>query len=169
MINKTLYLTVGLPRSGKSTWAMKNPMKAPVVNPDSIRLALHGEKYIQQAEGFVWAIAHKMVESLFIAGHNAVVLDATNTTRKARDAWRGCDTCVKWVRRYVMFGASRETCIVRAMQGEREDLVPVITRMFEQYNPIEDDELMEGESWFFGSVEGGLLKPTVQSSQNKMN
>lgn len=44
---KKLILTIGLPRSGKSTWAKQQG--CPVVNPDSIRLALHGKAYIQEA------------------------------------------------------------------------------------------------------------------------
>jgi len=37
---KILILTVGLPRSGKSTWAAKKGF--PIVSPDAIRLAMHG-------------------------------------------------------------------------------------------------------------------------------
>ena len=76
MKNKTLILTVGLPRSGKSTWAMQQGY--PVVNPDSIRLALHGHRFREESEEHVWAIAKTMVNSLFIAGHDKVIVDATN-------------------------------------------------------------------------------------------
>ena len=79
----TLTLTVGLPQSGKSTWAMQQGV--PVVNPDSIRLAIHGQPFIGDAEPFVWATARTMVNAMFIAGHQHVILDATNTTRKRRD------------------------------------------------------------------------------------
>ena len=82
---KKLILTVGLPRSGKTTWAKK--MNFPIVNPDSIRLALHGNQFITEAEPMVWEIAKYMVKSLFLAGHNTVILDATNTTVKKRKEW----------------------------------------------------------------------------------
>ena len=51
---KTLILTVGLPRSGKSTWALQQGH--PVVNRDGIRKALHGEVYLQPAEDMVTTI-----------------------------------------------------------------------------------------------------------------
>ncbi|GAF94425.1 unnamed protein product, partial [marine sediment metagenome] len=67
MTNKKLILTVGLPRSGKTTWARKQGI--PMVNPDSIRLALHGKAFIEEAEPMIWTIAKYMVRALFIAGH----------------------------------------------------------------------------------------------------
>ena len=86
VIRKTLIAMVGLPRSGKSTWAKK--AGHPIVSPDAIRLALHGQRFISEAEPFVWAIAKAMVRALFLAGHSAVILDATNNTRKRRDEWK---------------------------------------------------------------------------------
>lgn len=67
-----LLVTVGLPRSGKSTWAKQQG--APVVNPDAIRLALHGQAFLQEAEPLVWVMAKYMVEALFLAGHSTVIL-----------------------------------------------------------------------------------------------
>jgi predicted kinase len=76
-MTKTLIMTVGLPRSGKSTWAIAQGH--PVVCPDAIRLALHGQPFIATAEPVVWATAKLMVASLFEAGHGVVILDATNS------------------------------------------------------------------------------------------
>ena len=135
--NNVLVLTVGLPRAGKSTWAKQRNI--PMVNPDSIRLALHGYAYIKEAEGFVWAIAHKMVEALFIAGHSTVILDATNTTVKARQQWRSN----MWVREFVVFNTSASVCKQRALAIHRTDLLPVIDRMAEQYEPVTEEELEE--------------------------
>lgn len=83
---RILIVTVGLPRSGKSTWAKRQTF--PVVNPDAIRLALHGQRFYGPAEPFVWATAKLMVRSLFGAAHRKVIVDATNCTRKRRDEWR---------------------------------------------------------------------------------
>jgi len=46
---------------------------------------MYSEPFIKEAEKIVWTIVHYMVKALFIAGHNKVILDATNTTRKCRD------------------------------------------------------------------------------------
>lgn len=58
---KEIELMVGLPRSGKSTYAMNQGV--PVVNPDSVRLALHGQPYIAEAEGMVWAVVFLMAKA----------------------------------------------------------------------------------------------------------
>lgn len=120
-----LILTVGLPRSGKSTWARKSG--CPVVNPDSIRLALHGHVFLKKAEPHVWAIAHTMVEALLLTGHDAVILDATNISPHRRAEWQS----PLWTCKYVCFPTSKEECIRRALDPDdfRDDLVPIIERM----------------------------------------
>jgi predicted kinase len=132
--HKTLIMTVGLPRSGKSTWARNNNF--PMVNPDSIRLAVHGQDFVKDAEKMIWTMAHYMVKALFIAGHDKVILDATNTTFTQRESWRS----PLWTRTYEIFSASPSTCIDRAKKDQREDLVPIIKHMAEQFEPVEDDE-----------------------------
>lgn len=124
-----LILTVGLPRSGKSTWAIREGY--PVVNPDSIRLALHGQVYIQSAEDMVWTMAKYMTKSLFLAGHHTVIVDATNMTEKRRGAW--VDDA--WTLQFAYFDTSEETCIERAKSTGREDLIPVIKRMAAEFEP----------------------------------
>lgn len=136
---KTLILTVGLPQSGKSTWARQQGH--PIVNPDSIRLSLHGQPFIGLAEPFVWAVAKCMVRSLFEAGHETVILDATNTTRKRRDEWKSSS----WQREFQEFDAVSPLCIERARKTARDEehatgLIGAIERMAEAFEPVEDDE-----------------------------
>ena len=125
---KKLILTVGLPRSGKSTWAMRKGH--PIVNPDSIRLALHGQVYIPSMEPYVWAIAHTMVEALFLAGHDTAIVDATNGSAKRREAWESDN----WKCFYQKFQTGKDECIERAKASNREDLIPVIERMAETFD-----------------------------------
>lgn len=135
---KKLILTVGLPRSGKSTWAKEQGY--PIVNPDSIRLTLHGYDYIQEAEPMVWTIAKYMVNSLFIAGHKIVIVDATNITKKRRDFWKTNIMCIdKWDIEYKLFNTSVEECAKRARDSGREDLLPVIEAM-DQHKDFEGIE-----------------------------
>ncbi len=130
----TLICTVGLPRSGKSTWARTTPH--PIVNPDSIRLALHGQPYYAGAEGIVWAVAKLMVQALFGAGHETVILDATNTTRGRRDTWRS----KSWRTLFKTVSTDEETCVARAERQDRPDLVEVIHRMASDFDPLGEDE-----------------------------
>lgn len=131
MMPPTLILCVGLPRSGKSTWARASGY--PVVNPDSIRLALHGQVFQQEAEPMVWAMAKYMVRALFLAGHEVVVLDATNVTKKRRDEW----VTPRWVAKYKVFTTKASECMYRALDDQRSDLLPIIERMAAEFEPLD--------------------------------
>jgi predicted kinase len=123
----TLILTIGLPRSGKTTWARSSG--EPMVNPDSIRIALHGRRFWEPAELFVWATAYTMVEALFRAGHGRVIVDACNVTLKRRDPWMRKYECD-----FRVFLTRPEVCIERAVDAGDTEIVPVIERMAEEWD-----------------------------------
>ena len=123
MNNKILICTVGLPLSGKSTWAKKQVK--PIVNPDSIRLAFYHERFNRDGEPWVWAMAPVFIESLFLAGHSHVILDATNTTESRREKWKSD----KWETYWKVIDTSREVCILRARDIMDDVIIPVIDRM----------------------------------------
>ena len=135
---RKLIMLGGLPRSGKSTHALalSAEARAPIVNPDSIRIALHGEDYNQRAEPYVWAIARTMVHALFIAGHEIVILDAVNNTRKRRDEWKRYDDLYE--RYFIHVDTSVSECIRRAKGNPK--LTPIIERMHSQHEPATMDE-----------------------------
>lgn len=120
---RTLILLVGLPRSGKSTWARQQSF--PIVSPDEIRLALHGQVFVAEAEPFVWSIAQVMVKALFGAGHPIVILDATNISEERQKVWKDR----QWECRFKLFKANAATCKERAILDGRSDLLPIIDRM----------------------------------------
>ena len=120
---KELILTVGFPYSGKSTWA-KN-QGCPIVNPDSIRIALHGQRFFSDAEPLVWAIAKMMVKSLFLAGHKKVILDSTNISIKRRKEWKSENYHLS----IALFVWDSKTCINRARENNDEDIIPIIEKM----------------------------------------
>ena len=132
MTLKKLICTVGLPRSGKTTWARQQGV--PVVNPDSIRLAVHGQRFITEAEPYVWAIAKTMVSALFMAGHDTVILDATNTTASRRKEW----ISKKWITEFKHIQTPKEICIERAITENDEYIVPVIERMAAAFEEIKE-------------------------------
>ena len=127
MSENLLVMTVGLPRSGKSTWAKADG--APIVNPDSIRLAFHGERFIPSAEPMVWAMAKYMVAALFLAGHRRVILDATNTTMKRRNEWKD----KRWARQFLLVNTPKEICIERAIYEGDMNIIPIIEKMADQF------------------------------------
>ena len=135
MKTKIVYLTVGLPRSGKSTWAKEQGV--PIVNRDSIRLALHGQAYLSNAESMVTAIEDYMFKSLLLAGHDIIIIDATHLKEKYKKRWEYLLKDMyadpeQWVIREVHFHTSKEECIQRAKADGREDLIPIIERMDEE-------------------------------------
>ncbi|MGA9768175.1 MAG: AAA family ATPase [Blastocatellia bacterium] len=130
-----LVCTVGLPRSGKSTWAKSQAY--PIVNPDSIRLAIHGQRFIGIAEPFVWATAKAMVRALFLAGHQIVILDVTGNTRKRREEWLSKD----WATYFKVIDTSAEICFERAVAESDSEIIPQIERMAAQHEPLAEDEL----------------------------
>lgn len=136
---KTLILTVGLPHSGKSEWAKKQGI--PIVEPDAIRLALHGEPFIALAEPFVWATAKVMIGALFLAGHDEVILCATNATRKRREDWVSDD----WTRKFMSFADGPEACRKRIFDAGYDDmkcdgLIAAVERMHAVFEPVESSE-----------------------------
>lgn len=148
-----LFMTVGFPRSGKSSWALSQGV--PIVNPDAVRLAIHGQAYIQFAEKFVWSTAYYMVRALFLAGHHEVILDACNNTEKRRDEWISRDGL--WLRNFVVFDATAEECRTRLQNQDMDRnldkaaLLAAIDRMAEAHEPARTSESREGE--FGGLVE----------------
>lgn len=140
MEGNELICTVGLPHSGKSTWARSTGL--PIINPDAIRLAIHGQAFFQQAEPLVWALAQIQVRSSFLAGHKRVIVDATNIDKSRRAMWVSKDWATSWVE----FHTGPGVCIERAIMNNRPDLVPIIERMATAYEPI-DSSGHNVETW----------------------
>lgn len=134
MDTKDLILTVGLPQSGKTTFAVS--LGCPIVCPDAIRYGLHGNRFIAVAEPYVWAIAHTMVNALFLAGHDRVILDACNNTKKRRDEWASSN----YTTYFYPIDTPKEVCIDRAKQLNDEVIIPIIEKMAAEYEPLSLDE-----------------------------
>lgn len=117
---KSLVITVGLPRSGKTTWAKEQGY--PIVNPDAVRLALHGKRFLQDAEDMVWSMSKYMVKALFLAGHEVVIVDATNNTLKRRLVWYDLAKTNGWKSYYKIITTSKEVCLARARAMKRLSL-----------------------------------------------
>lgn len=130
-----LVLTVGLPRSGKTTWARS--MSLPIVCPDEIRRVLHGEAFRPETEPMVWAIAKVMVRALFRAGNRVVIVDACSISPKRRAEWRDPE----WVTCYHAVETAPEVCIEWALRDDRPELVEVIQRMHLERDPVDLDAL----------------------------
>ncbi len=130
---RILIGTCGLPRSGKTTWAKSQAW--PIVCPDAIRLALHGQRFVGLAEPWVWALAKTMVRALFLAGHQTVILDATNGTKKRRDEWMS----LEWATFWKVIDAPADVCKARAVDDA--EILPVIDRMAATWELLVDADM----------------------------
>jgi predicted kinase len=145
-MNRSLTILAGVPQSGKSTYArnLKLSMAGTIICPDDIRLALHGQPYVQEAEPFVWGMAEVMARALLKSGHN-IIIDATNTTPKRRKQWVSLAEEFNLLPACVVVDTAISTCFARARElgepGER--LVPVIERMAQQFITPTTEEGMQ--------------------------
>lgn len=138
-MNKPLLICMmGLPRSGKTTIVKNLAQKihAPVVNRDSIRLALTGQRYQIVSEHFVKAITEIMVRTLFLSGHNVIIYDETNWSRAARDTYKSD----QWRTVFYEVDTPPDVCIERAKVTDQLDIIPVIQAMWERREPLGADE-----------------------------
>jgi predicted kinase len=136
---KTLICTVGLPQTGKSSWSSQMISKGwIVINPDSIRLALHGKPYDLAFETLVWTITRTSINALFLIGHDQIILDSTLVSHKSRKPWTqlvGVQTYFK------VFNTEKEVCIQRALINNRLDLIDIIERMSQKFQPLFCEEM----------------------------
>ena len=125
-----LILMVGLPRSGKSTWARKQGH--PIVSSDAIRLAIHGKRFHEEAEPLVHAFAFTMANALFKAGHTTVIIDECNVTEKRRTFWKDKFKNHNVVLKII--DASETECKERATRLNDPYIIPIIERMAEEWD-----------------------------------
>jgi len=157
MSRPLLLCTMGLPRSGKSTWARAfcGRHGVPLVSADAVRLAIHGQRYIDVAEPLVHATVGAMVRALFHGGHRTVLLDECLISLRRREAW-GSRANPLWQPAWVVFETSRVECIRRA--GPDSVIIPVIERMAAAREPI--NGLSEGPVFATILEDGRELRET---------
>ena len=143
---KRLILTVGLPRSGKSLWAreqIKNGI--PVLEVDAVWLSLGYKEYRKttlEESNFVEKVLQTTVRSLFISGHDRVILCHPNLARVERERWVSKEGL--WIRDFKFFDASYEICKKRILEVG-EEWLPYFERRVQLAEPIIEEELREGE------------------------
>lgn len=139
--NPTLVLTIGLPRSGKSTWALNQAKEYGhvIVCADSLRLAITGQKVCWPAEAIVWATAQYMVKAMFYSGHPVVILDACNLRSHRRLEW----VCDQWKTVLHLVPTGVDECLQRAIALGQIDLLDVIRR----YDAGREDPRDDLQDW----------------------
>lgn len=127
----TLYTMIGLPGSGKSTFASNHP-ECVVVSTDAIRGELFGDESEQKNGKLVFDVAYARLAKAVEAGHDAI-FDATNVKSKSRAELFRRFPNVEHVAIFVNTPFS--VCKERNNQRERRVPVSVIKRMAYQMEP----------------------------------
>ena len=136
-----LILLVGVPGSGKSTYAQKYLEKNKNtihLSSDKIREELWGNEATQGDNNEVFSLMQKRAVEALNNGHD-VIYDATNVTRKDRSYI--IDLCPKFVKIEAhIIWAPIETCIKRDAARERTVGKAVIDKMLKRFQPVYYDE-----------------------------
>lgn len=136
MLNRTdetvFMMLVGLPGSGKSTFAEKMKDKFDVHSSDAIRLEMFGDETDQTHNNEVFNELHKRVnESL--KNHRSCIYDATNISRKYRKSFLKTIEKFDYVKKIAcVFATDIEVCLER--NSNRSRVVPeeVIIRNYKK-------------------------------------
>jgi predicted kinase len=136
---KTIFITKGLPASGKSTWAKKKCMEYPntvIINRDSIRTMLKGEyknfPFGSSMEKLVTDLERYTVNNALGRGYN-VIIDATNFRLPLQWIVSLCSYHDCRVEEVDFTDVSVEECIERDSKREFPVGEEVIRRMAQKY------------------------------------
>lgn len=128
-----IYL-VGLPGSGKSTYANKLKEKGyKVFSSDSIRKELYGDESIQGDGNKVFNILHKRISENLKNNVNCIY-DSTGISSKRRMSFLNSISNIKCTKICILFATPYEICLERNSKRDRKVPEDVIRRMYTNFN-----------------------------------
>lgn len=135
MNNPTFVMMVGLPGSGKSTYAkeLAEKIKAVICSSDVIRKELCGDENLQDNNEEVFKLLHSRIKEYLRKGIS-VIYDATNINSKRRRAFLSELRNILCVKKCVIMAVSLEECCKRNEQRNRVVPHDVIMRMYKNWN-----------------------------------
>ena len=142
MKSKTLWLTSGVPASGKTTWVKKNFPNTPYVSRDEVRFSIlkEDEDYFAHEDEVFEVFVRKIQNSL--DSFNECIADATHLSEKSRNKLLNKLSLEDTDIIILNFEVPIETLIERNEQRSGRSYVPksVIRRMFYQFQPATQNE-----------------------------
>lgn len=142
-IQNEMILLIGLPASGKSTWAKRyvtDRKFAALISSDSIREELYGDETTQGDNNKIFSLVRERAEEALKEGKD-VVIDATNMTIKDRSAYFDIAKTYGATVTGILFDTPVEEC--KRRNSKRDRVVPdfVYDKMLNRY---EEPKLSEG-------------------------
>lgn len=146
-MDKELILMIGIPGSGKSTFARRysnNNRDISIVSSDAIRAKLYGDESIQGNGREVFENVQRDIEVLISLGRSTIILDATNLRRRDRKKYIKLANKSGYKCGAIYCDVSLETAQKRNKQRARQVPDDIIKRM---YNALEAPTESEGFNW----------------------
>ncbi len=137
MSNRNPYfvMMVGLPGSGKSTYAkeLADKISAVVCSSDAIRQELCGDENLQNKNEDVFRVLHRRIKEYLRKGTN-VIYDATNINSKRRRTFLAELRNISCIKECVIIAIPFDECCEQ--NNSRDRVVPyeVISRMYKNWN-----------------------------------
>ena len=128
-----LVVLVGLPGSGKSTWAERQSFS--VLSSDAIRLLLADDPTIQTIHRRVFATVRYLARQRMELRRPVTCIDATSLTKRERRQWirlaedAGCDA------EAIFFNTPLEICLERNSRRDRVVPADVVRDMARRLEP----------------------------------
>jgi predicted kinase len=153
---KTIWICVGIPASGKDTWAkeqmQKYPGKYKRINKDLLRLMLDNDKFDFQNEKFILDTRDKIAESALNKGYDLIISD-TNFPPGGKHFKRMCEIAQKVGNVRVIekfFDVSLKEALARDGNPNRKSVGPdVIKTMYDKHIK---NKSFTCQDLFFGQV-----------------
>ena len=161
-----LFMMVGLPASGKSTFAKTityGNSKPVIHSSDKLREELYGDAAIQGDNNQLFAELHKRIKRDLLQG-KSVVYDATNIKKRTRIMFLRDISNIKCRKICFVMATEYEACIYNNQQRERKVPEDVIHRMFMNYNPPHESEGFDVINYVFMYLDkntGKLIEKTT--------
>jgi predicted kinase len=134
IIMATFLMLVGLPGSGKSTYAQKFlDVGYKIHSSDAIREELTGSMESQEVNGAVFNLLHKRVKEDLLNGNN-VIYDATNINWKRRKAFLNELSKIKCEKVCHVIATPIEECVNRNNLRDRKVPFHVIAKMYTNFD-----------------------------------
>lgn len=146
---KTVYITKGLPASGKTTWSKEFQASNPDVyrvNKDDLRSMLHDSVHTKGNEKFVIKVRDLIIEEALKGGHS-IIVDDTNLNPIHEENIRVIAKRNNAVVKIQTFNVSLDECIERDLERKNSVGETVIVQMYDQYIGRKELDLDPETTW----------------------
>lgn len=160
-------MLVGLPGSGKSTYAESLSKHYKIHSSDALRETLFGDvnKNSKESNDKLFYELHKQIKSDLRKGKN-VVYDATNLNRKRRMAFLREIKSINCYKKCVLVAAPYYVCLTHNQIRERHVPEEVIKRMYMNFQPPHKSEGWDNVDIVFSCEEGDFSDYTLSVLYN---